>query len=1503
MGCKYKIKGTDEWLDADSLKEKLNSGLLDMQASVGNIKLSGFKPNEKSASSFAKSMSEPIEKKTAESVSTPVAEVEKNKGGRPKKVMTPLERVTALVKAMPTKYTGVEAPSNYFYDKETGLNLMKTIRLENDKGNITDEEAIILEDMIEKKKVQLQKSRLEFENKNELEKESDKLALDEDVDSYDYTDTVSFKASVNSRDSAIPLNRIIDRLRALAPNISVITDYANFVVEATNRGFNPLTTPAFYDEKTQSIYINPNAAKSIDAVEEFAHLWLNIAKKLDVAIYNKGIQLITDHGQEWIDAVKNDPTYDGLSDEDVKFEALSKMIAERGLSKLEAKDKSKVMQWLKDFWKAIANIVTVSKSKRIDTSSNDINDYIDKVAKEVTKGKVITQMTSQELVNVGESYLDEDGNLKRDNITIDNGLLSDRTIGNKFKIFLKDLLLVNKGVRDKDLIDTHDKAIAELQRYQEKSKRRVLEYQNALNEYMKNKYPNKSDRKKNMGIELKNIHTALTTKGGLVSFNVNDDPSNIITPVLTAMREDVDNLSAQIAKAGWVGEDLELKIMDNIGVYLNTSYLAHTSDEYAKNWRKYHDKETQKMIQAFVAGKIEGRASRVSIKNTGKSGNKNVYEVRFSNSYGSKTDVQTLIGKDALKVFLAQFTHPVSGKPTYTPSAKMLNVKRGEESIENIDFGVDVNSAGLKMKNDNISSRIDEAIKDIVKSNREAHTKVGTSAMSKKSEGSIFKSKNKNIDPIYAMILNQIEDPALSYEKTIFKQAANLFKREMEHGMLDDKALFTDFETNTNKIRITPSQSQVLGGKWTSPEMFNFLTKEVATSWKPQSVIASEGGVTERATVLPIRMFKIFTMFSAFTKTASTVYSPGSNAVNFFGGVFQLIQNGSIFSKHSFRFIGLMRDMESAFDKIAKNGDSFGSINSYQTAIGIFLNTVPTALRILHDLSGGFKARDTTSSENIIDELISTGLMNSDVNIGLMNDMMRVFLESKEGDEKSVDETIKKMLGKAIKSGAKTVSQLDKAAKDSYALTDNVFKAISYFAAKEDFEKTYGSVMAKEGMSKEEIENQIRRKAADFTKNTLPTYSMSPKIIKKLSRFPYIAPFVQFEYQSKRNLINMAFKQLPMLISDSVKMREQGYTKESNKLMVRALKLVLGNTALFTANNWVESIIYNFIAGDGGDDDDDKDLKMTPEQEALHRNLGPDYFANSHVMKIDSRGKGDYDWISFSRINPADWLPKLVRAYNQDGVSGMFEELLNPYTSPDIFAGAFIHALMNEDDFGNKISVNQEFTGNLSERLLYLLDKTTRSSIIGQVINLKEGYYEENNKNFKSELLNVFTGIKPRRFEVSKQVVYKMKSFKEAIDLNNDQLTKLMENEKTTKSEIDEERKKADERINSILTEARYTVNLLRKNGYSEDEIRDILSSTRVDYKGDEKKELPVYFVEMLMDTSITPQYDENGEIIKPSSGGGSSSFGSGPLGSGSLSSGSLSSGSLGSSSLGSSSF
>jgi hypothetical protein len=211
----------------------------------------------------------------------------------------------------------------------------------------------------------------------------------------------SYMASVARGKSVGLVQELIDRLQNLFPNFSI--DKGGLVIDQD--AFDDIANQLGRDLGTAAIlvdgiiYLNPSVANNNTAFEEYAHVYLTALKQVNLPLYNKGLAMVRENGKEYIDEVMNDPAYADIHEdsEAVGFEALSKMIADRGEKIFDGKRKSPVIAYIKDLWKSVMDWLGGNSKLNI---NDDLDVFIDKVAREMNKNRDISSLTSKDIESI-----------------------------------------------------------------------------------------------------------------------------------------------------------------------------------------------------------------------------------------------------------------------------------------------------------------------------------------------------------------------------------------------------------------------------------------------------------------------------------------------------------------------------------------------------------------------------------------------------------------------------------------------------------------------------------------------------------------------------------------------------------------------------------------------------------------------------------------------------------------------------------------------------------------------------------------------------------------------------------------------------------------------------------------------------------------------------------------------------------------------------------------------
>lgn len=228
-----------------------------------------------------------------------------------------------------------------------------------------------------------------------------------------------------------------------------------------------------------------------------------------------------------------------------------------------------------------------------------------------------------------------------------------------------------------------------------------------------------------------------------------------------------------------------------------------------------------------------------------------------------------------------------------------------------------------------------------------------------------------------------------------------------------------------------------------------------------------------------------------------------------------------------------------------------------------------------------------------------------------------------------------------------------------YQFGDDFFKIIH-------FEKGYADLLDA-GIPPLEAEQEAARR----TRDTMPTYSMVPKALQQLRRFPLIGTFVSFPWEVMRTLKNG----LDLIIHDRKMAKETGNSKW-NKM---ANKRIIGLTVAYA----LPTIVALWSRALAGIDDDD--------DEAL------DHFSSDWrkgQLRLYMGGDANnLRYLDLTPLVPSEYIMRSLRIGVQRGSdqgiwSGLFNtgrEMGKPFYSFDISTKGIYNLFTNRDDNGRPI--------------------------------------------------------------------------------------------------------------------------------------------------------------------------------------------------------------------------
>jgi hypothetical protein len=1271
-------------------------------------------------------------------------------------------------------------------------------------------------------------------------------------------DKKSFLASQARGNSTKLLQELLERFGKLFPNIAIVNDENAFNQKAYQLGRDPQSAAIFSDG---IIYLNPLVANNNTAFEEYSHVYLSVLEQVNKPLYTKLIEETKKNGKEYMDEVLNDPAYSDIHDNAnaVAFEAASKMVADRAEKIFDSARKNPLLDTIKRIWQNIADWFKV-KSK-LDINRDNLDDIVQRVARELNGNMSISSISSSDLSNLENPRI-------RTEVKIDARSIMNQS-SERAKWF-RENFLPYKGLRE-DTAQALTKGRNDIAVFEQRSKAVIEDFNKGISEYNKENGIESNEDKVAL---LQKVNQALQDPVFRANwFAVDENAEELIKPHVETMRGMIDDLQQQLVDSGLLTDDLEVSITGNMDMYVNTAYYAFSGLNEG-NWLDLFTPQEQKQILDYVheTKYTPARELTYTIDDKGK------VTAKFTNAYGIESESEIKLDNlDALKQFLGA-TKRVGSKTPLNVDKLSFNTSKNKAHTIPFEFnGLDISSLGDEYGFKPNDKMLRDAINEIGRANQDLN-KIsdlihGRSKLTGKQAAGATK-RRKNLKDIHKLLLKEIKDPATNFMRTVAKQSNLLFNGQVEQAIIDSKYMANYGKPVGQLTKQVNNPASRLNGYYVSPEMHDFLMGKTAKSLieiGKSGIRALAGKQTE--TPLSMNGAGFFNTMSGISKAYVTIFSIGSNAANYFSGYIQLAKTGNL----PIGMISAMRSLEKTFEKIGTS-----QITKEDVAAS-FLNTVPTIIRGITKIAGetGFlkdgispltedqkkfygvsdysQLNSDQKAKVLLEELMSEGIINNNIDANVIQELTSAAFNNESIPDELVKSSYEKIKNRVKGFGQSTME----AASNSYSFSDSMFKAIFYMNEKKKNWDTYGSVMLKKGASMEEVERVMKERTAMAVKQQMPTYDRSPEFLKALSKFPLIGSFVQFDFQSKVNDKNILVD-IYNMTKDSIQMQKEGYSKEGSILATRAFGKTIG-LGISSSLSYAMYKLFNALLSGFTDDDDEAIASLQSE-----------YRKNNTVLHLDGNKKGTHEYIDVSRIDPQSAYLKYFNAFKRGGFDEGAEEILKPYISPDIFAGAFFQTYSGLDKYGN---ASKEIEGmNFAEKMKYLAEeRILPSGTVGQITKIIDGFNQrevnEVSMSGWNELANAYLGVKIRSLNIDKEIGNKLNydhlkkineeaqaPLKLAIEDYNTKLDQFKRGKggitqselNDAKLEVELQNKEATEKANEIIGRARYMVDKYKNLGYNEDEIRKSLDDANT----------PQYLINLLM-SDKDAVFDNEGNVIK----------------------------------------
>ena len=313
-----------------------------------------------------------------------------------------------------------------------------------------------------------------------------------------------------------------------------------------------------------------------------------------------------------------------------------------------------------------------------------------------------------------------------------------------------------------------------------------------------------------------------------------------------------------------------------------------------------------------------------------------------------------------------------------------------------------------------------------------------------------------------------------------------------------------------------------------------------------------------------------------------------------------------------------------------------------------------------------------------------------------------------------------------------------KATEKAYGAEDDVWKIFAFENEMKRYRKAFPDMS----------EKQLKKKVATIVRNTYPTYSMIPRGIKNLRKFPLVGTFVSFPSEVIRTGKNTI-----RLIG------EEWSDKRTRGIAAQRIVGVLTAASIMG----VGAAVTRYRTGVDKDEDE------------AYREFMPPWSENSHILWLGQDDQGRMSYIDLGYSDPHSYLKNPVIAFmrGEDWEKSLYAsvgELMAPFLTEEILAGKVADIWRNKTKDGRPVWNRQDSDLNKTKDIL---SHFTEAIEPGTITGLRRMYKAMNDGSgkfgttydAKTEAVAQTTGVRVSKVDVRKALIFKTLQFKD--DLND----------------------------------------------------------------------------------------------------------------------------------------
>jgi hypothetical protein len=384
-------------------------------------------------------------------------------------------------------------------------------------------------------------------------------------------------------------------------------------------------------------------------------------------------------------------------------------------------------------------------------------------------------------------------------------------------------------------------------------------------------------------------------------------------------------------------------------------------------------------------------------------------------------------------------------------------------------------------------------------------------------------------------------------------------------------------------------------------------------------------------------------------------------------------------------------------------------------------------------------------------EYIQLGIVQDSGAAGELKNYIQDIRDNKDFFERINDNRLKK-----VKEGALDVTQ------NLYQFEDDIYKIYAFENEYARYKKAYPQM----------DDQELKEKCAKIVRDTYPTYSMVPKMVKKFRANPLLGTFVSFPAEVLRTTYNTVALAKEELSNPST--RSIGAQRAAGIMMAAMLP---------TAASYASMALLGL---DGQDDED------------LRKFVAP-WQKNSEFLYL---GVNDdkYRVIDMGFSDPHSYLKRPIYDLlnGKDLQSGSIEAmstLAQPFISEELLASRLLDWKRNKKETGDHVYNPDTPLGDQVADVWHHIQTAAEPGTVSsmrRIIKAAGGETDKYGNKFElqNEVVGLFSGQKQEVKDISQALLFRAYELKDRVDLTEKELFRVTKNKAAT----DEEKKLAKER-------------------------------------------------------------------------------------------------------------